>query len=212
MVEERYYPCNKKLAKRLGISFITLKRWIYQGKIRAVKTVGRRYRVGESEILRITGKTPQPQNRAILYARVSGRDQEKDGDLDRQLLHLREYASSHGLEVVGEVKEVASGLNDRRPKLAGIFKTLAERKADIIVVEYKDRLTRFGFNYLAMLAQYHNARIETVFDDIKKNAVQELVEDMVSVVQSFSARLYGRRSHRYKQVVGGVTSAVHNKG
>jgi putative resolvase len=93
MLEERHYPCNRKLAERLGISFITLKRWIYQGKIRAVKTIGRRYRIPESEILRIMGKPPQPKNRAILYARVSGRDQVKDGDLDRQLEHLRARAT-----------------------------------------------------------------------------------------------------------------------
>jgi putative resolvase len=95
MAEERFYPCNKKLAERLGISFITLKRWIYQGKIRAVKTIGRRYRIPESEILRIMGKEQlEPRNRAVVYARVSSYDQVKDGDLDRQFEHLMDYAST----------------------------------------------------------------------------------------------------------------------
>jgi putative resolvase len=212
MLEERHYPCNRKLAERLGISFITLKRWIYQGKIRAVKTIGRRYRIPESEILRIMGKPPQPKNRAILYARVSGRDQVKDGDLDRQLEHLRGYAMQRGYTVVEEVREVASGLNDKRPKLTRILKVLAEGGADIILAEYRDRLTRFGFNYLSFFAQSHGARIETVFDDVKKDAMQELIEDMISVVQSFSARLYGRRSHKYKRIVEGVKAAAYSAG
>jgi len=207
--EERYYPCSKKLAERLGISFITLKRWIYQGKIRAVKTIGRRYRIPESEILRLMGKESVPRNRAVIYARVSSYDQVRDGDLKRQFEHLREYAAARNYQIIEEVKEVASGLNDRRPKLLRILRMLSEREADILIVEYKDRLTRFGFNYLSEFAASHGAKIEAAFNDVKKDAMQELVEDMISVVQSFSSRLYGRRSHRYKKVVGGLKNAVH---
>lgn len=210
MAEERFYPCNKKLAERLGISFITLKRWIYQGKVRAVKTIGRRYRIPESEILRMMGKEPPgPRNRAVVYARVSSYDRVKDGDLDRQLQHLWDYASGHGYQVIEPVKEIGSGLNDRRPKLFRVLRMVAERKVDVVIVEHKDRLTRFGFNYLAEFARSHGARVEAVFDDVKKDAAQELVGDMISVVQSFSARLYGRRSHKYQKVVGGLKSAVH---
>jgi putative resolvase len=114
--------------------------------------------------------------------------------------------------VVEEVREVASGLNDKRPKLTRILKVLAEGGADIILAEYRDRLTRFGFNYLSFFAQSHGARIETVFDDVKKDAMQELIEDMISVVQSFSARLYGRRSHKYKRIVEGVKAAAYSAG
>lgn len=208
-MSERFYPCNKKLAERLGISFITLKRWIYRGKIKAVKTIGRRYRIPESEILRLTGEVRKPTNRAILYARVSGHGQAKDGDLNRQLEHLQDYARKNGYEMIESVKEIGSGLNDRRPKLMRIFRMIAEKQVDLVLVEYKDRLTRFGFNYLLEFANSYGARIETVFDDVKKDAMQELVEDMISIVQSFSAKLYGRRSHKYQQVVGGLKHAVH---
>ena len=208
-MSERYYPCNKKLAERLGISFITLKRWIYKGKMKAVKTIGRRYRIPESEILRLTGEVRKPTNRANLYARVSGHDQAKDGDLNRQLEHLQDYAMKHGYEVIESVKEIGSGLNDGRPKLLRILRMVGERQVDVMLVEYKDRLTRFGFNYLSEYANSYGARIETVFDDVKKDAMQELMEDMISIVQSFSAKLYGRRTHKYRQVVGGLKDAVH---
>jgi putative resolvase len=210
MAEERFYPCNKKLAERLGISSITLKRWIYQGKIRAVKTIGRRYRIPESEILRIMGKEQlEPRNRAVMYARVSSYDQVKDGDLDRQFEHLMDYASMRGYQVIETIREIGSGLNDRRPKLLRILRMVAEREVDVIVVEYKDRLTRFGFNYLAEFAQSHGARVETVFGDVKKDATQELVEDMISIVNMFSAKLYGLRSQKFRQVTGVVKDAVH---
>jgi len=212
MSEERFYPCNKHLAERLGISFITLKRWIYQGKVKAVKSPSRRYRIPESEVLRIMGKPPRPKNRAILYARVSGGDQVKDGDLDRQVEHLLEYAKMKGYEVVEVDKEVGSGLNDERRKLMKDLRHIIDNGADVILVEYKDRLTRFGFNYLDMLCQSHGARIESVHDDVKKDAMQELVEDMISIVQSLSARLYGRRSRKYRKVVGGLKDAVHDTG
>lgn len=209
--EEAYYKCDKRLAARLQISYITLKRWIYSGKIRSVRTIAGRYRIPESEVMRLMGEpsTPPARRRAILYARVSGSDQVKDGDLDRQSAHLSEYASRRGYSVVESVKEVGSGLNDRRPKLFRILKSVRDRKADVIVVEYKDRLTRFGFNYLSEFVNSHGSTIETVFDDVRKDATQEMVEDMISIVQSFSARLYGRRSHKYQKVVGGVKHAVH---
>ena len=87
---------------------------------------------------------------------------------------------------------------------------LTGMRARIILAEYKDRLRRFGFNYLSIFAQSHGDRIETVFDDVKRDAMQELIEDMISVVQSFSARLYGRRSHKYKQIAEGVKAAAYN--
>ena len=208
--EDRYYPCNKELADRLQISFITLKRWIYAKKINATRTIAGRYRVPESEIRKLMGEPAATRRkRAILYARVSGSDQVKDGDLNRQLNHLKEYASQHEYEVVESLKEIGSGLNDRRQKLFKIMRMIENKEADVVIVEYKDRLTRFGFNYLLEFASSHGAAIETVFDDIKKDATQEMVEDMISIVQSFSAKLYGRRSHKYQKVVRGVKSAVH---
>ena len=218
MTEERFYPRNnKKLAERLGVSFITLKRWIYQGKVKAVKTIGRRYRVPESEKLRMVGKKKKHlprNNRAGIYARVSSYDQVKDGVPGRRLEHLRGYASKLGYQIVELTGEVGTGLNDRRPKLLRIRRMVAERNVEVVaIVEYRDRLTRFGFNnHLVEFGGSHEAEIETVFDDVKKKDPQELVEDMISVVQSFffsAARLYGRGSHKYRKVLGGMKSAVH---
>lgn len=123
---------------------------------------------------------------AILYARVSSSDQKQD--LDRQLSRLVEYATSQGLQVISAIKEIGSGLNGKRPKLLSIL-----RNPDIrtVVVEHKDRLVRFGFEYLEALFKASGRRIVVVDESEMKD---DLVQDMIDVLTSFCARLYGRRS------------------
>ncbi|MBU3934171.1 MAG: IS607 family transposase [Candidatus Omnitrophica bacterium] len=127
---------------------------------------------------------------AVLYARVSSSDQKQD--LDRQLSRLVEYATSQGFQVKGAIKEVGSGLNGKRPKLLSIL-----RNPDIktIVVEHKDRLVRFGFEYMEALFKASNRRIVVVDEGEMKD---DLVCDMIDVLTSFCARLYGRRSAKNK--------------
>lgn len=125
---------------------------------------------------------------AVLYARVSSSDQKQD--LDRQLSRLVEYATSQGLQVILAIKEVGSGLNGKRPKLLSI---LGNPDIKTVVVEHKDRLVRFGFEYLEALFKASGRRIIVVDESEMKD---DLVQDMVDVLTSFCARLYGRRSAR----------------
>jgi putative resolvase len=86
------------------------------------------------------------------------------------------YAEEEGYEVVKVYEEVASGLNEnRRRKLQSAYGMLREKKADLLLVESKDRLSRFGFNYLKALAESYSASVEVVNGDVKKGAMQELV-------------------------------------
>jgi len=122
----------------------------------------------------------------VLYARVSSSDQEQD--LDRQLSRLVEYTTSHGLQVKGAIKEIGSGLNGKRTKLLSI---LRDPNVRTIVVEHKDRLVRFGFEYMEALLTASGRRIIVVDESEMKD---DLVQDMIDVLTSFCARLYGRRS------------------
>jgi putative resolvase len=110
MREEKFYSTGKT-AKMLGIHFVPLKKWIYAGKVKAIKTLGGQYRIPESEIRRLFGQSA-PKNKAIIYARVSSADQKED--LKRQKQMLQEYAKEHGYEVVATFEDVASGLKDYR--------------------------------------------------------------------------------------------------
>jgi predicted site-specific integrase-resolvase len=130
---------------------------------------------------------------AALDARVSSADQ-KD-DVTRQMQRLRDDAAARGYPVVAEVTEIASGLNDERPKLK---KLLTDARVGVLVVEHQDRLTRFGYGYIATLLDAHGRRVEAVFPSDPGN---DLVDDCVAVITSMAARIDRRRNatHRAAQ-------------
>ncbi len=170
-------------AKKQGISYKTAWRLWASGKLPVP--------VAQLATGTIIVKEPEADyetasSSAVLYARVSSSGQSQD--LDRQLSRLVEYATSCGLQVKGAIKEVGSGLNGKRTKLLSIL-----RNPDIktIVVEHKDRLVRFGFEYLEALFKASGRRIVVVDESEMKD---DLVQDMIDVLTSFCARLYGRRS------------------
>jgi putative resolvase len=171
-------------AKKAGISYKTAWRWYKAGTLDAYQTPTGMVVVRDPQMERIgTG-------RIALYARVSSADQKSD--LERQVQRLRDYATARGYQVAKEVTEIASGLNDSRPKF---LKLLADPTIGIIIVEHKDRSTRFGWNYITTLMEAQGRRMEAVFPDETKD---DLVNDFVSIMTSMAARIYGRRGSRRK--------------
>jgi predicted site-specific integrase-resolvase len=131
-----------------------------------------------------------PQQIAI-YARVSS--SENKTNLDLQAERLQQYAMAKGYKIYKVIREIGSGLNDDRKKLNDLLK---DKCYNILIVEHKDRLTRFGFNYLNILFEEQGKQIEVVnYEDNKK---EDLIQDFVSVITSFCARLYGQRRTKRK--------------
>ena len=139
--------------------------------------------------------------RAVIYARVSSSDQKSD--LERQIQYLTQYCSAKGYRVVGVLSDVASDLKTNRRGLMKLFDHVISKQVDVVVVTYRDRLTRFGFEYLEYFFKQHGVRIEAVCGEEPKNAYQELVEDLIAIVTSFVGKLYDMRSHRKKKLVLG---------
>src|ERR1700752_1537859 len=135
-----------------------------------------------------------PAHALGLCARVSRSDQKKDGEA--QLGRLVVYAHNHRLTIVQAVSEVGSGLNGRRPKL---IKLLANPKIQTIVVEHRERLMCFGAGYVEAPLTPQERRL-LVMESSEVN--DDLVQDMIEVLTSFCARLYGRRSARHKAKKG----------
>ncbi len=121
-----------------------------------------------------------------LYARVSGHDQKKD--LDGQLGRLSAFAVSKGLSIAKTVTEIGSGLNGHRPKL---LKLLADPNVSIIIVEHRDRLMRLGSEYVESTLRAQGRQLIVAEQSEMKD---DRVEDMIEMLTSFCARLYGRRS------------------
>src|SRR6266487_1589515 len=185
-------------AKQVGVSYKTAYRWYKAGTLDAYQT--------ETGIIIVRDKHDEKPltGRIALYARVSSLDQKED--LERQIQRLKDYAAAKGYQVSKEVTEIASGLNDQRPKLA---KLLADVSIGTIIVENRDRLTRFGSHYIETLLQAQGRHLEMLF---QSETGDELVDDFVSVITSLSARIYGRRqskrrAEKIKQCVEHVMKA-----
>ena len=141
--------------------------------------------------------------RAVLYARVSAHDQR--GELDRQVTRLSRWATAQGVTVAEVVTEVGSGLNGRRPKLRRV---LADPRATMIVVEHRDRLARFGVEHLEAALSAQGRRLVVVDPG---ETSDDLLRDMIEVLTSFCARLYGRRGAR-NRALRAVTCAKKPPG
>jgi len=208
---EKHYTM-KEASRILGVSVRRLQIWDKQGKIRCIRTVGGRRRVPESELKRLLGiKEADVSKKAVVYARVSSYDQKQKGDLERQKQALLDYAKSKGYEVVAILEDVASGLNEDRKSLSKLFDMVERKEIGVIVIGFKDRLTRFGFRYLERYFASHNVRIEVVNGEEPKDFYQELVEDLIAIVSSFAGKLYGLRSHKYEKVVEGVKQLIADR-
>ncbi|HUS88655.1 MAG TPA: IS607 family transposase, partial [Desulfosporosinus sp.] len=177
-------------AQRLGVTMVTLRRWDTSGKLKSVRTFGnhRRYRIDEIEAIVNQVDAVQPlRGNAFIYCRVSTKKQQESGNLQRQQELLIQYCQDKHYTVVAIYEEVASGLNDHRRELTKMFRNL--NKADVIVVEYEDRLALFGYSYLKEFAASFNVEIEAVEKVGKLQPNEEMVNDLVSIVTCFSARL-----------------------
>jgi putative resolvase len=173
-------------AQRQGISYTTAWRWTKDDRMPVP------WRKTLSGTILVDAPSEAKPARVALYARVSSHDQR--ADLDRQLARLASYAAEHELLVVATAAEVGSGLNGKRRKLLAL---LSDTTVCAIIVEHRDRCARFGSEYLEAALAASGRRL-IVVDPAEMN--DDLVADMISILTSFCARLYGRRSARNRAI------------
>lgn len=190
-----YRECQMKLstwAKQNGISYQTAVRWIKIGTFPApyTKTKTGTILVDEKPKEMIVQEKEIKQTKKVwLYARVSSHQQKSD--MQRQIERLRDYAGYHGYHISGETCEIASGMNDKRN---GLYKILSHKDCDILV-EHRDRLSRFGFGTIEKLLNVYNRNI-IVMNETEDN--MDLIQDFIDVMTSMCARIYGKRGARNK--------------
>ncbi len=171
----------RQYANKMGVSYKTAFRWWKAGKLDA-------YQLDTGTVIvREPVESFLPANVA-LYARVSSADQKED--VERQMQRLKDYAAAKGYRVTKTVSELASGLNDSRPKF---LKLLTDASIGVIVVEHRDRATRFGLTYIEQLMQMQGRRLEVIFPSDTDN---DLVDDFIAVITSMASRIYGRRTSK----------------
>jgi putative resolvase len=189
----------------LNVSRATIDRWQKKGLLIAHYTPGGHRRFAEGDLRKLMGvdekETGASDKRVVIYTRVSTRKQAEAGNLRRQEERLVTHAVDQGYEIVGRVQDVASGLNERRAGLHKGLQLLASHEANILLIEYRDRLARFGYSYLEYFVQQMGGHIEVLENPPTSSPHDELVEDLLAIVTSFSARLYGKRGGRVAQQV-----------
>lgn len=134
----------------------------------------------------------------VIYARVSTYNQANRGDLDRQVEKVKLFAINHNVQNLIVKTDIGSGLNDNRKSLSKLIDMVQKDQVNRIFVLYKDRLTWFGFRYLEQICAFHDVQIIVVSDETNsKSQSEELAEDIIALIHSFSGKLYGLR-HKIK--------------
>jgi len=173
-------------AKLLGIGRRQMWRWVKQGKVPTVQTPSGRLGVPTEWLKQATGEVPKESGRCAIYSRESS--SENKAALASQTDGLRRFATARGWSIVRVVEEYGSGVNDSRKKLSSL---LNRGDFDILLIEHKDRLTRFGYRWFETICPF---KIEVV--NRSEDDTHDLMEDLVAILTSFSARLYGQTRGR----------------
>jgi len=188
----------QQIRERYGLHRNTLYNWEKQGLLKPIRTPGgrRRYRRDEIERLLSLGipeGAGENKPRTVLYARVSTKKQ--SDYLRSQVARLEEYAKERGwnYEVIAEV---ASGVNEDRRGIVKILNRAKRGEIDRVVVEYEDRLARFGLGYIKRFLEAFGVDLVVLNPKESRDAQEELAQDLVSVVSSFAAKIYGKRGGR----------------
>lgn len=188
----------KEASEFLGISIDTLRRWERVGKITSMRTQGGHRRYDKKELIKFKMGDNSENRITIAYCRVSSSDQKED--LQRQIENVSQYCIANGYQF-RVISDLGSGLNYKKKGLQELIELICSNSIERIVVNYKDRLIRFGFELMEQLCSIYNVKIEIINLTEDKSYEEELVEDVLSVITVFSAKLYGARSHKSKKMI-----------
>ena len=194
----KYYS-SKSVTKILGVTAQTLRNWDREGKLKPsyIKSNGYRY-YSEDSILSYTQerKTKKDLN-VIGYARVSSKKQ--IDDLERQVNNLKIYLDNK-YKSYDIITDIGSGINYTKKGLLSLIDKINKKEVDVIVVLYKDRLLRFGFELIEYFAKVNNVKIE-VLDKTNKTQDEELVEDLIQIITVFSCKIQGKGKANTKEIL-----------
>ena len=204
----KYYS-SKTVTQMLGVTAQTLRNWDKEGKLKPsyVKSNGYRY-YSEDSILSYTQERKTKKELSVIgYARVSSKKQ--SDDLKRQIDNLKTYLDTkyNNYEII---TDIGSGINYQKPGLKKLVEKINKKQVDLIVVLYKDRLLRFGFELVEYFSELNNVKIE-VLGRTDKTQDQELVEDLVQIITVFSCKIQGKRKAKTKEILNEFSQKLEKR-
>ena len=206
ILKQKVYKTGQ-VSKIMGVSIQTVIRYCENDVIPYGRTA-KNYRIIEANDLAdylekqgLLIDDLQTERKDVIYARVSTHNQAKRGDLDRQIEKIKLFAIDHNVQNLCILSDIGSGLNDNRRKLQKLLSMVQNGEVNRIFISYKDRLTRFGFNYIKRICDFHDVQIIIVSEEVDhKSDSEELAEDIIALIHSFSGKLYELR-HKIKESI-----------
>ena len=192
------YVSAKEAKLYFQISGQTLKCWKDQHKIK-IKEFSAKKILYDIDSVNNSDEN-QKIKKNVIYARVSCSNQKNS--LDNQVELIKSYMLSNGIQVDEIYSEIASGLNDDRKELNRLIHDIDNGNISKVYISFKDRLTRFGFNYFKQMFENHGVEIVILDDneETNKDYKQELVEDLISIIHHYSTKLYSNRRKELKNI------------
>lgn len=195
-----YYTISKA-AKYLNTGISTLRQWERMSKIKPLRTAGGHRRYTKEMLDSVLQGNPRPEHNKLLivgYCRVSTYDQRKD--LARQKDVVQTYCEKQG-QPFKIITDIGSGLNYKRKGFNNLIHLICSNQCDQLVINYQDRLVRFGFDLLENICKEHNVEIIVLNQTQPDDPNQELTQDVLAVITVFAAKLYGKQSYTNAKIV-----------
>ena len=188
-----------KFSKEIGVSISTLRTWDKTGYLKPVKVLDNGYRYYSDEQIDkyLNVNSDIDDRKIVLYARVSTKKQMDD--LDRQIENLKTYAYTKGYSFE-LITDIGSGLNYKKEGLKKLIRMICNKEIKKLVILYKDRLVRFGFELIEEVCRINDVEIE-IIDNTTTSKEQELTDDLIQIITVFANRLYGSKSKKTASLI-----------
>ena len=203
LTKDFYKP--KEVGTMIGRGPRTVSNMVRAGKLEAIRSDTNRILIPRDSVAKLLEQSgllleDEDARRDAIYARVSSHEQKNRGDLERQVLDIMNACEKEGLDKPVIIRDTGSGLNTKRKGLVRLIEMAKNHEIKRIFITSKDRLTSFGYEYLEELFAMAGVELTTLQEEENKDLQEELVDDMMSLLASFSGKLYRIRGNKKKKM------------
>lgn len=195
------YVTSKEIKNLFKISAVTLMRWKNEGKIQYKKLSSKKI-LYDIDSINLTNfeTSSEYNNKNIIYCRVSSHKQKED--LNNQIETVKNYLMNNGIIPDNIYFDIASGMNENRKSFNQMLESIFKREVKTVYITFKDRLSRFGFNYFKQIFAYFGTNIIILDNNEESNKTyqQELTEDLITIIHTYSMKLYVNRKKKLKEI------------
>ena len=195
------YVTSKEIKQLFHISAVTLMNWKNTGKIQYKKLSDKKILYDIDSIDKsVDNETQKLNTKNVIYVRVSTSGQKKD--LNNQIEVIKNYMLNNGIKPDNIYSDIASGMNENRKQFNNLLEQIFKREINTVYITFKDRLSRFGFNYFKQIFNYFGTNIVILDEQEETNKTyqQELIEDLLAIIHTYSMKLYTNRKKKLKEI------------